>query len=334
MKAMNKGNRSSITERRLATFSKARILVVGDIMMDRFMWGKVSRISPEAPVPVVLVEQETFLLGGAANVVNNVNALGGQVTLCGVIGDDEMGQRILRELTQRGVDTRGLIIEEKRQTTTKTRIITHQQQVVRIDRETTDSLKPSTFREITSFIDANVKRFDGIILSDYGKGLLTKELIKVLIRQAKETKKFVMVDPKLKNFFSYRGATVITPNTGEASAAAGVPVTDLSSLKRVGKALLKRLRCEVLVITRGEEGMALFEPNQEPYLVPTVAKEVYDVTGAGDTVIGTMALAMAAGFGAKDAARLANHAAGIVVGKVGTATVTQEELVRAIQGDF
>lgn len=331
---MKKRKTSSGLSKELATFTKARILVVGDIMMDRFIWGRVSRISPEAPVPVVLVEKETFLLGGAANVVNNVHSLGGLVTLCGVIGDDEMGQRILNELNQKGVDIRGVIFEEGRQTTAKTRIIAHQQQVVRIDRETTDSLKPSTLRDLARFIDENLKEFDGIILSDYGKGLLTKELIKALIRRAGETKKFVMVDPKLKNFFFYRGATVITPNTGEASAAAGVPVTDFPSLKRVGKALLKRLRCKVLVITRGEEGMALFEPNQEPYLVPTVAKEVYDVTGAGDTVIGTMALAMAAGFGVREAAWLANHAAGIVVGKVGTATVTQEELARAIQGNL
>ena len=318
----------------LARFSEAKILVVGDIMMDRFIWGNVSRISPEAPVPVVLIEKETLLLGGAANVVNNIHSLGGHVSLCGVIGDDEGGQRVLRELTQRGVDIRGLMIEEGRQTTTKTRIIAHQQQVVRIDRETTDFLKSSTFRDLSTFIDGHIKDFDGIILSDYGKGILTRELIRALIQRASETKRFVMVDPKLKNFFFYRGATVITPNTGEASAAAGVPITDLSSLKRVGKALLKRLRCEVLVITRGEEGMALFEPNQEPYLVPTVAREVYDVTGAGDTVIGTMALAMAAGVGVKEAARLANHAAGIVVGKVGTATVTREELAREIKKNF
>ncbi len=317
----------------LSRLSRTRILGVGDIMLDRFIWGKVSRISPEAPVPVVLVEKETFLLGGASNVVNNIHSLGGHVSLCGVIGDDEIGQRILKELTQKGVDTQGLMIEEGRQTTTKTRIIAHQQQVVRIDRETTDSPRPSTFRNLSRFIDGNLRGFDGIILSDYGKGLLTKDLIRTVIHRAGETKTFVMVDPKLKNVFFYRGATVITPNTSEASAAAGVPITDLSSLKRVGKILLKRLRCNVLVITRGEEGMALFEANQEPYLVPTVAKEVYDVTGAGDTVIGAMALAMAAGAGVKEAARIANHAAGIVVGKIGTATLTQEELARAIKGN-
>jgi len=328
---MKKRGNPSILKKFVARFSEARILVIGDIMMDRFIWGKVSRISPEAPVPVVLVEEETFLLGGAANVVNNIRSLGGNVSLCGVIGEDEMGQRVLRELTEKGVDIQGVRIEEGRQTITKTRIIAHQQQLVRIDRETADALKPSTFRDLSRYIEGHVQGFDGVILSDYGKGLLTKEGIRAVIHRAGETKKFVMVDPKMKNFFSYRGATVVTPNTAEASQAAGIPITDLSSLNRVGKVLLKRLRCEVLVITRGEEGMALFEPNQEPYLVPTVAKEVYDVTGAGDTVIGTMALAMAAGVGVQDAASLANYAAGIVVGKVGTATVTREELVRAIQ---
>ena len=318
----------------LARFSGASILVIGDIMMDRFIWGKVSRISPEAPVPVVLVEKETLLLGGASNVVNTIHSLGGQVSLCGVVGDDEAGKRLVRELARKGVDTRGLVVEEGRQTTTKTRIIAHQQQVVRIDREMTDSLKPSVYRDLSRFIEGNLKRFDGVILSDYGKGLLTRELIRTVIRRASEKRKFVMVDPKLKNFFFYKGATVVTPNTSEASAAAGFPITDLPSLKKVGKALLKRLRCRVLVVTRGEEGMALFEPDQEPYLVPTVAKEVYDVTGAGDTVIGAMALSMAAGAGVKEAARLANHAAGIVVGKVGTATVTQDELMRAVERDF
>ncbi len=331
---MKERSKQFAPEKVLAGFSGAKILVVGDIMMDRFIWGKVSRISPEAPVPVVLVEKETLLLGGASNVVNNIRSLGGQVSLCGVVGDDEVGRRIVRELARKGVDTHGLMIEEGRQTTTKTRIIAHQQQVVRIDREMTDSLKPAVFRELSRFIEGGLKRFDGVILSDYGKGLLTRELIRTVIRQAGENRKFVMVDPKLKNFFFYRGATVITPNTSEASAAAGSPITDLSSLKRVGRTLLKRLKCHVLVITRGEEGMALFESNQEPYLVPTVAKEVYDVTGAGDTVIGAMALSMAAGAGVREAAKLANHAAGIVVGKVGTATVTQEELMRAVEGNF
>jgi len=312
-------------------FSKVKVLVIGDIMMDRFIWGKVSRISPEAPVPVVVVEKETFLLGGAANVVNNVHSLGGKVALCGVVGDDEMGQRIIKELTEMGIGINGVFVEQGRQTTVKTRVVAHQQQLVRIDRETTDLTKVFTLRNLSEFLKVNIDGFDGIILSDYGKGLLTRELIRITIRRAREAKKFILVDPKQKNFFFYKGATVVTPNTVEASVALGIPIIDLSSLKKVGRMLLKRLRCDVLVITRGEEGMAIFEPNQEPVLVPTVGKEVFDVTGAGDTVIGTMALALGTGAGVIDAARLANYAAGIVVGKVGTATVNPKELMKTIK---
>jgi D-beta-D-heptose 7-phosphate kinase/D-beta-D-heptose 1-phosphate adenosyltransferase len=317
-------------EKILKGFAKINILVIGDIMMDRFIWGKVSRISPEAPVPVVLVEKETFLLGGAANVVNNIHSLGGKVSLCGVVGDDETGQKIINKLTEMGIGIHGIFLEQGRQTTVKTRIIAHQQQLVRIDRETTDHLSGSTFRNLSEFFKRNVEGFHGIILSDYGKGLLTRELIRSTIRRAREAKKFVLADPKLNNFFLYKGATVVTPNTAEASVASGIPIDDFSSLRKAGKILLKRLRCNVLVITRGEEGMAIFEPHQEPLLVPTVAKEVYDVTGAGDTVIGTMALALGAGAKVIDAANLANFAAGIVVAKVGTATVHQEELMKAI----
>ena len=315
----------------LERFSKIKILVIGDIMMDRFIWGKVSRISPEAPVPVVVVEKETFLLGGAANVVNNVHSLGGKVALCGVVGDDEMGQRIIKELTEMGIGINGVFVEQGRQTTVKTRVVAHQQQLVRIDRETTDLTKVLTLRNLSEFLKVNIDGFDGIILSDYGKGLLTRELIRTTIRRAREAKKFILVDPKQKNVFFYKGATVITPNAAEASLASGIPITDLPSLRKAGRMLLPRLRCDVLVITRGEEGMAIFEPHQEPVLVPTVGKEVFDVTGAGDTVIGTMALALGTGAGVIDAARLANYAAGIVVGKVGTATVNPKELMKTIK---
>ena len=321
----------SMFGRWLDRFSKAKILVIGDIMMDRFIWGKVSRISPEAPVPVVVVDKETFLLGGAANVVNNIHSLGGNVSLCGVLGDDETGQRVLEELTGIGVGVHGIFVEPGRQTTTKTRIIAHHQQVVRIDRETADHLKASTLKHLSEFLKKNIRHFDGVVLSDYGKGLLTRALIHTSIREARERKKFVLVDPKPKNVFFCKRATVITPNTAEASVASGIPITDLPSLKKAGKMLLSKLQCDVLVITRGEEGMAIFESRQDPFLVPTVAKEVYDVTGAGDTVIGTMALALATGAGFRNAARLANYAAGVVVGKMGTATVSPEELAEVIR---
>jgi rfaE bifunctional protein kinase chain/domain len=314
----------------LKGFSKVKILVVGDIMMDRFIWGRVSRISPEAPVPVVVVDDEEFLLGGAANVVNNIHSLGGEASLCGVVGDDEMGQKILKRLMEIRIGTHGIFVEKGRQTTVKTRIFAHQQQVVRIDRETTQPLKAHTFRNLSEFLKKNMASFDGVILSDYGKGLLTKELIRATIRKAREAKQLIMVDPKLKDYSIYRGATVVTPNVKEASEASGVLVTDQLSIKKMGLKLLKKLKCDALVITRGEEGMAVFEPHREPFFVPTVAKEVYDVTGAGDTVIGTIALALGSGASVKDAVRLANYAAGIVVEKRGTATVAQEELIKVI----
>ena len=250
--------------------------------------------------------------------------------LCGVVGEDEIGQRLLEDLTQLGLETRGVLVEEGRQTTMKTRIIAHHQQVVRIDRESTDHLKPSSSRRFSDLLKQNLTEFDGVILSDYGKGLLTRGLIHSMIRRAREAKRFVLVDPKLKNFPFYRGAKVVTPNTAEASSASGMPITDLTSLKKAGRVLMRKLRCDALVITRGEEGMAIFESHKEPFLVPTVAKEVYDVTGAGDTVIATMALALASGADVREAATLANYAAGIVVGKVGTATVSAQELSRVI----
>ncbi len=320
----------------LDSFPKVSILVVGDIMMDRFIRGRVSRISPEAPVPVVAVENEDFLLGGAANVVNNIHSLGGKGALCGVVGDDEQGEQIKKALTEKGIDIRGIFIDPGRQTTVKTRIIAHHphyQQLVRVDRETPDELKGKICQSLSKFLWESMDRFDGVILSDYGKGLLARELIRAVIQKAKASMKPILVDPKLKNFFLYKGATVVTPNTSEAGEALGIPITDESSLIKAGVKLLKRLRCEALVITRGEKGMTIFEPDQMPFPVPTVAQEVYDVTGAGDTVIGTMALALGtrARVKVKDAAILANYAAGIVVGKVGTATVNRDELMKAVK---
>ena len=320
----------------LKGFSKVKLLVVGDIMMDRSVSGKVSRISPEAPVPVVLFESEGFILGGAANVAHNIRSLGGFVSLCGVLGNDDNGRRIYKRIVEKGIQTQGIFLEQGRQTTVKTRIIAHHphyQQLVRVDRETTDHPKISTSRNLSKFLMDKIRDFDGIVISDYGKGLMTRNLIQTIIKRAKKFKKFIMVDPKVKNFFFYKGATVITPNTNEASEASRIPVIDQSSVEKMGRELLKRLSCDALVITQGEKGMTIFEPHQKPYPVPTVAKEVYDVTGAGDTVIGTMALALGAGprVSVKDAASLANYAAGIVVGKVGTATVSKEELLEVIR---
>jgi len=305
-------------------------------MMDQSISGRVSRISPEAPVPVVVVEKEDLSLGGAANVANNIRSLGGKVSLCGVLGNDENGQKILERLVEKGIQTQGIFLEQGRQTTLKTRIIAHHphhQQLVRVDRETSDHLHASTFKNLSKFLIENTEAFDGVVISDYEKGLLTRKLIRTIIQRAKRVQKFIMVDPKLKNFFSYKGVTVITPNTQEASEASRIHMTGESSVEKMGKKLLKRLNCGALVITQGEKGMTIFESLQEPYAVPTVAREVYDVTGAGDTVIGTMALALGTGtdVNVKEAASLANYAAGIVVGKVGTAVATLEELRKVIK---
>jgi rfaE bifunctional protein kinase chain/domain len=321
-------------EKRVQGFGRARILVVGDIMMDLFIRGRVSRISPEAPVPVVAVDKEDFLPGGAANVAHNIRALGGQVTLCSIIGEDEMGERMKAILTGCGTGIDGIWTEPDRQTTVKTRVIAHHQQVVRIDRETVRPLKPATAAKILNYLTDAVEAFDGVILSDYDKGMLTKDLARAVIRRARRAGRFVLVDPKPKNLLYYRGATVVTPNTAEAGAAAGIAITDDGTLERAGRRLLKRLGCQALVITRGEEGMAVFEPHQKTIPIPTVAREVYDVTGAGDTVIGTMALALAGRASYRDAACLGNYAAGIVVGKRGTATASPEELVRVIRETF
>jgi len=320
----------------LKGFPRVRLLVVGDIMMDRSIFGKVSRISPEAPVPVIIAETEDFNLGGAANVAHNIRSLGGMVSLCGIVGDDENGKKIYKKIVERGIRTQGIFFEQGRQTTVKTRIIAHHphyQQLVRVDRETTDHPKASTLRNLSRFLTEKIEDFDGVVFSDYGKGLLTRKLIQTIVERARQSKKLIMVDPKVKNFFFFKGATVITPNTNEASEASRIPVTDQSSVEKIGRSLLKRLKCSALVITQGEKGMIIFERDQRPYRVPTVAKEVYDVTGAGDTVIGTMALALGTGrrVSVKDAASLANYAAGIVVGKVGTAIVSSEELLKVIR---
>ncbi len=317
-------------------FPQVKILVVGDIMMDRFIWGKVSRISPEAPVPVVLVDNrdasETFGLGGAANVANNIRSLGGKALLCGIVGNDEMGRKVKGQLVEKGIGHR-IFIEEGRQTTVKTRVFANQQQVVRIDRETIEHPKVSILRELSDFVMNEIDDVEGVIISDYGKGLLTGTLIRGMIRKARKAKKFIMVDPKLRNLRFYRGATVVTPNTKEASEASRVPVVDGSSIGKIGEKLLKELKCKALVITRGEEGMAIFEPHRKPAYVRTEAREVYDVTGAGDTVIGTLALALGSGTDVcvKEAAMLANYAAGVVVGKMGTATATRKDLLDAIK---
>ncbi len=317
-------------QRLLQKFSKTSLLVVGDIMIDEFIWGNVSRISPEAPVPVVAITHETLLLGGAANVVNNVHSLGGRVLLAGVIGDDRMGEKIKKELTRQGIDQEGIAVEAGRPTTVKTRIIAHNQQVVRFDREILEPIHKQSQEGIFRYIDAHWGQVDGVIISDYGKGVVTPGLMEFIMDKRRADGKLVAVDPKMNNLELYKGVTVITPNSTEAEAAAGKEIKDEESLKEVGKHLLDGFANQAVLITRGEEGIVLFERSGKVTNVPTVAKEVYDVTGAGDTVISTLTLSLAAESDFPQAAVLANYAAGIVVGKVGTAVVTPEELRRVV----
>ena len=327
---MLKNNRKQLTKC-IDLFPKTRTLVVGDIVLDHYIWGKVSRISPEAPVPVVNVTKENLLLGGAANVVNNIHALGGIVRVCGVIGNDEPGRQIVHLLRSQGIRTDGLIVEQDRPSSIKTRVIAHSQQVVRFDRETKSKIEKDTHRRIFDYVKKQIQEgLEAIVISDYCKGVVTKELVRDIVRLAKKNGLIVSVDPKVTHFGIYSGVTILTPNIKEASIGSRIEIEDERSLLKAGALLLKKLKCKAVLITRGEQGMSLFEQQGKITHIPTVAQEVYDVTGAGDTVISALTLAMAAGADAVDASILSNYAAGIVVGVVGTATVKPDELKKRI----
>jgi D-glycero-beta-D-manno-heptose-7-phosphate kinase len=310
--------------RLLRRFPKVRVLVVGDLILDQFIWGSVERISPEAPVPVVQVTAESFRLGGAANVVNNVRALGGISAVCGVVGGDAAGRRLVRELAAVDSDVRGVVLARNETTTRKTRIIAHRQQVVRLDRD--DRCGGRAAARARAFALAHVDQNDVVVVSDYGKGMITPDFLQALA-DARAVRPFLLViDPKKENFPYYRNTSLVTPNREEASQASGVEIHDQSSLLEAGQILLERWEAEAILITRGEEGMSLFVRGAPVRHFPTVARQVFDVTGAGDTVVATCALALGAGAGLDEAAVLANHAAGIVVGEIGTATVTISQL--------
>ena len=315
----------------ISRFHRINVLVVGDLILDEFLWGDVSRISPEAPVPVVWVRSESFMPGGAANVANNIHALGGKVYLAGVIGMDERGRILTEELRKKGMDVEGIIVDGERPTTLKTRVIAHHQQVVRIDKERMDGLSDGIIGQIVDHIKKIINDIDAIIIEDYGKGVVTPRLLEAVLRLAKRYKKIVTVDPKEEHFHYYKGVTAITPNHHEAARAAGVKVKDSENITKIGKMLLTKLKCEAVLMTLGESGMQLFEKKGRITHIPTVAQDVFDVSGAGDTVIGAFTLALAAGANMKAAARISNFAAGIVVGKVGIAVATQEELLSRIK---
>ncbi|HJQ68279.1 MAG TPA: D-glycero-beta-D-manno-heptose-7-phosphate kinase [Blastocatellia bacterium] len=314
-------------EKITSDFEGKRILVVGDMMLDEFIWGRVRRISPEAPVPVVEIERHTLALGGAGNVVSNLVALGAVVSPLGVVGDDMGADRLREAFKEIGVSTDSLVIDASRPTTLKTRILAHNQQVVRADRESRAAIPEEIQDRIIERFTGEIESADAVVVSDYNKGLLAPRVLSRSLQSASELGLTVCLDPKQRNFAFYEPVTVITPNNQEAAEAAGIAIEDEESLIEAGRRILESIACRAVLVTRGEEGMTLFTGGGEVTHLPTRAREVYDVTGAGDTVIATLALALAAGAGLAEGAMLANHAAGVVVGKLGTATVSRQELL-------
>lgn len=315
-------------------FSNARVLVIGDFILDQFVWGSVKRISPEAPVPVVNVERESFMPGGSLNVAHNIRSLKGEVCPCGVLGRDLYGRMLLRTMRKQGIETGGVICDPERPTSLKTRVIAHSQQVVRFDRERTDDISENNLQKILKFVRQALPGVNVVILEDYGKGVMQPKLLKEVVRLARKHNKPVLVDPKEKHFTYYQKVTCITPNRSEAYVGyerTHGPQHKTPTIEQVGWGLMTKLNLESVLMTLGEDGMALFEKDRKITRIPTAAREVYDVSGAGDTVIATLALAMAAGAKMQEAAKLSNLAAGIVVAKLGTAIVTPSELKEAVR---
>ncbi len=299
-----------------------RILVVGDLMIDEWIWGTVTRISPEAPVPVVAVADHSFTLGGAGNVANNLVALLADVVFAGTVGDDAFARQVRDLLRGEQVDDSGVFTVSDRPTTRKTRIVAHSQQVVRADWESTETLTTADRRRLVEFVRDRAASCDAVILSDYAKGLLSREIV-----EAACASPLVLADPKPQNIALFSRITCVAPNAAEASTITGIPIADDASLERAGVRLLELLDCRYAVVTRGEHGMALFGRDGERLQIPSVARTVYDVSGAGDTVIAVLGLALAAGAPIEQAMQLANFAAGAVVAKLGTATASPGEIL-------
>ena len=313
---------------------RPRLLVVGDLILDEYIWGAINRISPEAPVPILETKSENLALGGAANVANNLVALGCEVHLVGAIGKDEKGERLLSLISGQGINTEGIFRFVHRPTTSKIRIVAHNQQVLRIDKEDNRPITEETESKFVQHINKILPEMDCIICSDYHKGVLTEKVFKAVIHRAKNSKKRVLVDPKSSDFTLYKGATLVTPNQREVEQAVPIKIQDRNDLDRAAEYLLNLTHAEVLLITRGKDGMMLYQNKEEPVDIDTQAKEVFDVTGAGDTVVSVLGMALAIGFNYKDSAWLSNMAASIVVGKVGTATVTLNEINEYLQEEM
>ena len=321
-------------KRLLQAAHRTRVLVVGDVMLDQFIWGSVARISPEAPVPVVEYQNESVMPGGAANVARNLSALNVKTELFSILGKDDAGQRLKVLLAEQGIDCAGLLGTTLRPTSIKTRIIAHRQQVVRVDRESRLPIDGPTSRRLLSTLEPRIQEADAVIVGDYGKGVVTQAFLEGLKQFCRARGVWLSLDPKPVHELSLAGLSLITPNRKEAFELAGLadttrdakPLDDVNLLKTAEK-LLYELQPALLLITLGDQGMLLCQRGHKPFHIPTVAQEVFDVSGAGDTVIASFTMAIAAGASPVEAAILSNHAAGVVVGKVGTATVTPEELV-------
>ncbi|MFH0990652.1 MAG: D-glycero-beta-D-manno-heptose-7-phosphate kinase [bacterium] len=310
--------------------SGKKIAVIGDVMLDRYIWGSVARISPEAPVPVVEVESESTRLGGASNVANNIASLGGIPVMIGVVGNDEAGKELQRLIESGGFPSEGIVIDASRPTTVKTRVIAHHQHVVRVDKEVKREIEGPIKEKVIDALKRMISSVDAVILEDYNKGMIVKDLIPEMIDLALKNGKIITVDPKFNNFFEYKKVTVFKPNRNETEAALGCRLNNTQSVERSGFELLKRLEAENVLLTRGEDGMSLFENNAEVVHVETQARQVADVSGAGDTVISTLTMALAAGSTIREAASLANFAGGIVCGEVGIVPIDRTALYRAV----
>jgi D-beta-D-heptose 7-phosphate kinase/D-beta-D-heptose 1-phosphate adenosyltransferase len=321
-------------EKVIGNFGDRKVLVIGDLILDEFIWGDVSRISPEAPVPVVWVKKESFMPGGASNVANNLSSLGAKVYLAGMIGGDEHGAILKGELEQKGINVDGVLTDESRPTILKTRVVAGHQQVCRIDKETVGPLGDNIVARMIRYVRSIIDDVDAVIIEDYGKGAISPKLLKAILPLARSRGKIISVDPKEEHFKYYRGISVITPNNHEASRAVGFQIKDDATLKKAGAALLNKIKCKIALITLGENGMAVFQKGKPMKQIPTVAQEVFDVSGAGDTAIASYTLSLAAGADPVQAAYIANCAAGIVVGKIGIAVVAPDELIKRVKREL
>lgn len=311
-------------------FKNVTALVIGDLMIDEYLWGSVDRISPEAPVPVVCVEKESHTLGGAGNVIQNLVAMGANVLAIGTAGTGKAGQMIFEKLESLGIGTDGIISEPQRPTTRKTRVIASNQQVLRIDREIKRNINGTTLEKLVKIMEDKILRANLIILSDYDKGLLTRELIGQTVKLAKKHRVMILADPKALNFSKYEQVSILTPNKKEAGLATNMDIISEKDLFTAGYKIMDQVKLERLLITCGKDGMVLFEKGKEPFTIESKARQIFDVSGAGDTVISFLGLGLAIGASFKQSAMVANAAAGIVVAKVGTATVSIDELRQAL----